>query len=80
MSFSIREKAESLTDKITCFRRSIFRSVNDRNDAKDKLKIFYANYFAQCEAYKRELIIASEQKNDNYANADNNKDNDSSIE
>lgn len=38
------------------------------------------SHFLQRNARKRELIIVSEQKNDNCSDADNNEDNDSSAE
>ena len=38
MSFSDREKALLLMDKRTSFGRSVFSSVRDWNDARDKLK------------------------------------------
>ena len=38
------------------------------------------SHFAQCEACKRELIILSEQKKENCADADNKEDNNSSAE
>ena len=67
-------------EKKTCFSRSVFRSVNDWNDVKDKLKIFCANHFAQHEARERELVIVSEQNKDNCTDADNNEQNNLSIE
>ena len=62
------------------FQQKCFRSVNGWKDAIDKLKTLYVNYFAQCEACRRELIISSEQKNDDCTYINNNEDNDSSIE
>ena len=67
-------------DKRTCFIRSVFRSVNDWNDNKDKLKIFYVNYFVQCEACQREFLITSEQNKDNVTDVENNEEHDSSSE
>ena len=80
MSFSDRETDALLMDKRTCFTWSVFRSVKDWNDAKDKLKICYVNYFVQYEACKRELLIKSEKNKDNYTCSDKNEENDSSEE
>ena len=44
------------------------------------MKIFHANYFVQCKACKNELLAASEQNKENLTDADNNEENDSSME
>ena len=60
--------------------RSVFLSVDDWNNAKDRLKKLYANYFAQYETCKRCLVIVSQQNLDNYRDTDDNEENDSSKE
>ena len=55
-----RKKVLLLMEKRTCFSGSVFRSVRNWTNAREKLKKFHANYFVQCEAHKRGLIISSE--------------------
>ena len=80
MSLSDREKVVLMIDKRTCCSRSVFRSVKDWNDDKDRLKLFNANYFEQCEVQKRELEIISQQNLQNCTNTDDNEENYSSKE
>ena len=53
--------------------------MNDSNDCREECRQFHVMCFVQYKKCERESLVASEQKNDNYEDADN-EDNDSSVE
>ena len=54
-----------------------FRSANDWKDVQDALKIFSAKH---CEAHERELLIASQQQQDNRTDVENDEEEGSFVD
>ena len=73
MMLSDRENSILFLDKRSCYIGSVFSSVNDWREPRHALKSYCAKNYAQCESHKRELLIVSQQQEENHTDTENNE-------